>query len=160
MRNSGNRLVDANGDPVPSAPYAYGGRHSNASQNRMAAIVENPGEFTDAEVRVIAFFLFRSPDHGQPVRRTTNQIAASLGMTRQGYSRIVKRLKERRILIAKETVGRTTFYALTPYLGGHGAGLDQREAIREVNPPELPGMDIKPADVENVVSVASRRRTG
>ncbi|WP_208886702.1 MarR family transcriptional regulator [Streptomyces sp. PBH53] len=125
----------------------------------MSAIVENPGEFTDAEVRVIAFYLFRSPGQGQPVRQTTNEIAAKLGMTRQGYSRIVKRLKERRILIAKETVGRSTFYTLTPYLGGHGSGLDQREAIREVNPPELPGMDIKPADVGNVVSVVSRRRT-
>lgn len=159
MRSSGNRLVDANGDPVPSAPYAYGGPHSNASQNRMAAIVENPSEFTDAEVRVITFFLFRSPGQGQPVRSTTNEIAEKLGMTRQGYSRIVKRLRQRRILIARETVGRSTFYALSPYLGGQGSGLDQREAIREVNPPELPGMDVKPADVGNVVSVAARRRT-
>ncbi|MFE7365914.1 ArsR/SmtB family transcription factor [[Kitasatospora] papulosa] len=158
MRNSGNRLVDANGDVVPSAPYAYGGPHSNASQNRLAAILEAPGEFTDAEVRVIMWYLMRSPGQGEPVRHTVTDVAAVLGMTRQGLSRIVKRLRERRILVERDRVGRTPFYALSPYLGGQGSGLDQRNAIRECNPPEIPGVDVKAADVAPPTRAASTWR--
>lgn len=158
MRSSGNRLVDAHGDPVPSAPYSYGGPHSNVSQNRLAAILESPGEFTDAEVRVIMWYAVRSTGHNEPVRQTVTDIAKLLGMTRQGLTRIVKRLRERRILTERDRVGRTPFYSLSPYLGGQGSGLDQRDAIRTCNPPEIPGMDIKAADIGPTVRAADSWR--
>ena len=159
MRNSGNRLVDAHGDPVPTAAYNYGGPHSNVSQNRLAAILEAPGEFTDAEVRVIMWYALRSTGHSEPVRRTVTEIAGLLGMSRQGLTRIVKRLRERRILIERDRIGRTPFYGLSPYLGGQGSGLEQRNAIRSCNPPEIPGTDIKAADVAPVRSADTWRRS-
>ncbi|MCD9145918.1 helix-turn-helix transcriptional regulator [Streptomyces albireticuli] len=156
MRNAGTRLVDAQGNVVPSAPYAYGGAHSSGSQARLGAILEDPETFSDAEARVIMWYLFRSPGHGEPVRMMVSDIADRLGMTRQGLTRIVKRLRERRILIERDRVGRTPFYAISPYLGGHGPGLEQRSAIRECNPPEIPAADIKAAPITPVRSTTRR----
>lgn len=149
---------DEHGVPIPVAHYAYGGAYSSGSQSRLGAILES-GEFTDAEVRVVMWYLFRSPGQGEPVKLTAQEIADRLRMTRQALRRIIKRLEARRILVARGSMGRTTFYAISPYLGGHGSGRDQREAIRSCNPPEIPGTEIKPADVGNVIDVTSRRRT-
>ncbi|MDV9190949.1 MarR family transcriptional regulator [Streptomyces sp. SR27] len=127
--------------------YAYGGAHSNASQARCAELLEDREHFTDAEARVVMWFLMRSPGHGEPIRMSLQQIADRLHLQRPALSNIVKRLKERRVLIPRDKAGRTQFYALNPYLGGLGSAEDQREAIRGCNPPELPTMEIAPADV-------------
>ncbi|WP_432034464.1 MarR family transcriptional regulator [Streptomyces antibioticus] len=129
------------------ASYAYGGAHSNASQARCAEILEDRKNFTDAEARVVMWFLMRSPGHGEPVRMSIQQIADRLQLKRPALSNIVKRLRERRILIPRDKAGRAQFYAVNPYLGGLGSAEDQREAIRGCNPPELPTMEITPAEV-------------
>lgn len=147
------------GDVVPFAPYAYGGAHSSMSQSRMLAIVTSSREFTDAEVRVIIWFILNSPGHGLAVRKTAKQIAADLGMTPEGYSRICTRLRKRRILLERDKVGATRFYAISPYLGGRGSGLEQREAVAGCNPPVLPGEEIKAADITPVTRPSRTRRT-
>jgi hypothetical protein len=144
---------------VPFAPYAYGGAHSSMSQTRMLAIVTNSKEFTDAEVRVIVWFILNSPGHGEAVRKTGKQIATEMGMTPEGYSRISSRLRKRRILLERDKVGVTRFYAVSPYLGGRGSGLEQREAVATCNPPELPGQEIKAADVTPALRPSRTRRT-
>jgi hypothetical protein len=147
------------GEVVPFAPYAYGGAHSSMSQVRMLAIVTSSKEFTDAEVRVIVYYILTSPGHGLPVRKTARQIAADLGMTPEGFSRISTRLRKRRILLERDKVGVTRFYAVSPYLGGRGSGIEQREAVAACNPPTLPGQEIKAADVTPVTRPSRTRRT-
>ncbi|GAB2966229.1 helix-turn-helix domain-containing protein [Streptomyces heilongjiangensis] len=159
MANTRRVHYDEHGVPIPVAHYAYGGAYSSGSQSRLGAILENPGEFTAAEVRVIMWYVFRSPGHLEPIKLTLQEIAEAVGITRQALRRIINHLEDRRILLARGSMGRTTFYAISPYLGGQGSGMDQRDAIRSVNPPEIPGTEIKPADVGNVIDVTSRRRT-
>ncbi|MFH8797670.1 MarR family transcriptional regulator [Streptomyces sp. NPDC017941] len=129
------------------------------SQSRMLAIVTNSKDFSGAEVRVILWYILQSPGHGDAVRKTGRQIAAELDMTPEGYSRIVTRLRKRRILLERDKVGVTKFYAINPYLGGRGAGADQREAVAGCNPPELPGHEIKPADITPATRPGRIRRT-
>jgi hypothetical protein len=154
-----SRRQAEDGEVVPFAPYAYGGAHSSMSQSRMLAIVTSSKEFTDAEVRVILWFILNSPGHGVAVRKTAKQIAADLGMTPEGYSRICTRLRKRRVLLERDKVGVTRFYAVSPYLGGRGSGAEQREAVAACNPPELPGHEIKAADVTPATRPSRNRRT-
>lgn len=147
-------------DPTPYAPYAYGGAHSSMSQSRMLAIVTNSKDFSNAEVRVIIWFILNSPSHGEAVRKTGRQIAEELGITPEGYSRIVTRLRKRRILLERDRVGVTKFYAVSPYLGGRGPGLDQRQAVAACNPPDLPGHTVNPADITPAAPPSRFRRTG
>jgi DNA-binding transcriptional ArsR family regulator len=147
VRVTGKRVIDAEGETTPTAPFAYGGAHSNGSQPRMNAILEDPATFTDAECRVITWYLFNSPGQGEPVRLTATEIAKRLGMSRPGLTRIMKRLRERRILIERDRVGQIPFYALSPYIGGQGPGIAQRAAIRDHNPPDIPGTEIKAAPI-------------
>lgn len=158
MANTRRVHYDEHGVPIPVAHYAYGGAYSSGSQARLGAILESP-DFTPAEVRVIMWYVFRSPGHLEPIKLTLQEIADAVGITRQALRRIINRLVDRRILLARGSMGRTTFYAISPYLGGQGSGKDQRDAIRTVNPPDIPGMEIKPTDVGNVIDVTSRRRT-
>ncbi|MFC9297073.1 hypothetical protein ACFTWH_18005 [Streptomyces sp. NPDC057011] len=102
MRGTGKRVIDVDGETSQTAPFAYGGTHSNGSQPRMNAMLEDPATFTDAECRVITWYLFNSPGHGEPVRRTITEIA-------------------------------------------------QRAAIRDHNPPDIPGTEIKAAPIATTV---------
>ncbi|MEV7415165.1 MarR family transcriptional regulator [Streptomyces sp. NPDC089919] len=126
------------GGQRPTAPYAYGGRHSTLSQTYVGAFLECPS-FTAADKQVACWYLTQSTGHGEPVEETQARIAERLGLNAKALQKIVAKLTAHRILGARGSVGRTRFYAVNPFLGGHGPGRQQREVIKAWRPPVIPG---------------------
>lgn len=50
-------------------------------------------------------------------------------------------LLKRRILIERGRIGNYRLYRISPYIAFHGTGIEQREAIKTCNPPDIPGFD-------------------
>jgi hypothetical protein len=92
------RLVDADtGEPVPYAPYAFSGRHT--------------------------------------------QVDKRVGMSTDAVGKINRKLAKHRILVIRGRIGNYNFYRISPYIAFHGTGIEQREAVKTCNPPDIPGFD-------------------
>ncbi|WP_373298859.1 hypothetical protein [Streptomyces flaveolus] len=57
-------------------------------------------------------------------------------MSPDALSRVVKVLKQARLLVEAGGLGRTTVYRCTPYIAFIGTGFAHREAVKDWNPPE------------------------
>ncbi|WP_443055973.1 hypothetical protein [Streptomyces sp. IBSBF 3136] len=61
--------------------------------------------------------------------------------TPSGWPSSGRKLVKHRILIVRGRVGNYNFYRISPYIAFHGTGLEQREAVKTCNPPDIPGFD-------------------
>ncbi len=134
------RVVDEFGNDVPTAPYAYSGWHSTVDKERVRAITRRSSGFTPAEKYMVLWWIGASPPGMDPVHMTGKDIAEEVGMTADALARIVKKLVRHRIIVKTGTLGRTNLYRISPYISFHGSGLEQREAVKDWNPPIIPGL--------------------
>lgn len=78
-----------------------------------------------------------------PLRATGADIAKKVGMTADAVGKINRKLLRLRILIERGRIGNYRLYRISPYIAFHGTGIEQREAIKTCNPPDIPGFDNK-----------------
>ncbi|MBE8478418.1 MarR family transcriptional regulator [Streptomyces sp. 3R004] len=133
------RVVDEFGNDVPTAPYAYSGWHATVDKERVRAITRKSSGFTPAEKFMVLWFIGASPPGMDPVHRTGKDIAEEVGMTPDALARIMKKLARHRLIVETGKLGRIKLYRISPYIAFHGSGLEQREAVRDWNPPDIPG---------------------
>nr|WP_229869874.1 helix-turn-helix domain-containing protein [Streptomyces flaveolus] len=91
---------------------------------------------TDREFRVLVWCWFATETSEEAIMRTGADIATELGMSPDALSRVVKVLKQARLLVEAGGLGRTTVYRCTPYIAFIGTGFAHREAVKDWNPPE------------------------
>lgn len=133
------RLVDADtGEAVPYAPYAFSGGHTQVDKARVEAITESK-EFTPSQKFLVLWWIGVSPEGMAPLRATGADIAKRVGMTADAVGKINRKLLKRRILIERGRIGNYRLYRISPYIAFHGTGVEQREAIKSCNPPDIPG---------------------
>ncbi|MFD6294339.1 MarR family transcriptional regulator [Streptomyces sp. NPDC060235] len=139
------RLVDADtGEPVVSAPYAFSGRHTQVDKARVEAITESKA-FTPSQKFLVLWWIGVSPEGLEPLRATGADIARRVGMSPDAVGKINRKLAKHRILIVRGKIGNYSFYRISPYIAFHGTGIEQREAVKTCNPPDIPGFDDKNA---------------
>lgn len=132
------QLVDrATGEVIPRAPYAFKGPHAQVDKERVEAITESRA-FTPAEKFLVLWWIGVSPGGMEPLKATGVDIARRVGMTPDAVGRINRNLARHRILIRCGRIGNYTLYRISPYIAYHGSGIDQREAVRGINPPDIP----------------------
>lgn len=135
------RLVDADtGEAIPYAPYAFSGEHIQVDKARVEAITESK-EFTPSQKYMVLWWIGVSPQGMAPLRATGADIAKKVGMTADAVGKINRKLLKRRILIERGRIGNYRLYRISPYIAFHGTGIEQREAIKTCNPPDIPGFD-------------------
>lgn len=143
----GTPRFNERGEPIPFTTFHYGGGFSTLSQRLMSAILESD-DFSQADKLITSWYITNAVGFTKPVRITGANLARKLGYERETVSRsITRQLAPRRILIKRGKFGNSSLYGISPYLGGKGPSVDQRQAIKEVNPPEIPGII-----VDNAVS--------
>jgi hypothetical protein len=132
------QLVDRRtGEVIPQAPYAFLGGHAQVDKQRVEAITESKA-FTPAEKFLVLWWIGVSPKGMDPLRETGADIAQRVGMTADAVGRINRNLAKHRILIRCGRIGNYPLYRISPYIAFHGTGVEQREAIKSYNPPEIP----------------------
>lgn len=135
------RLVDADtGEAVPYAPYAFSGDHVQVDKDRVRAITAST-TFTPSQKFLVLWWIGISPAGMEPLRWTGADIAGEVGMTRDAVGKINRALLKRRILLERGRIGRYPLYRISPYIAYHGPGIEQREAIKTCNPPDIPGFN-------------------
>ena len=140
----GSRRIDRNGELIPTAPYVFAGRHHAAlDMTRIQAICDPESKFTRGEKTVVMWYIGNSPPGMGPVTKTGAAIARANGLDPDTYGKMIKKLNGMRIVLNVGSLGRTTFYRISPYIAFCGSGLEQREAIKAWNPPEIPGLESK-----------------
>ncbi len=133
------RLVGADtGEAVPYAPYVFSGGHTQVDKARVEAITESR-EFTPSQKFLVLWWIGVSPEGMVPLRATGADIAKRVGMTADAVGKINRKLLKRRILIERGRIGNYRLYRISPYIAFHGTGVEQREAIKSCNPPDIPG---------------------
>jgi hypothetical protein len=133
------RLIDADtGEAVPYAPYAFSGRHAQVDKARVSAITESKA-FTPAQKFLVLWWIGVSPEGMEPLRATGADIGRRVGMTADAVGKINRKLAAHRILIVRGHIGNYKLYRISPYISFHGTGIEQREAVKTCNPPEIPG---------------------
>ncbi|MFE0465504.1 hypothetical protein ACFW1A_40275 [Kitasatospora sp. NPDC058965] len=75
-------------------------------------------------------------------------IADKLGLKVRTVSGAITRLRTAELLIKAESHGRVVYYSVTPHLASRLGGRGQREAVKGVRYPVLPGMKGEAADDE------------
>lgn len=134
------QMVDVNtGEVVATAPYAFMGAHAQVDKRRVEAITESKA-FTPAEKFLVLWWIGVSPPGMEPLRLSGADIGLRVGMSRDAVGRINRKLAKHRIIIARDKIAGITLYRITPYIAFHGTGLEQREAIKLCNPPDIPGL--------------------
>lgn len=145
MANRPTRLVYADtNEPVPQADFGYGGPFGTFSLARFVAICSRESGRTDGEVRVITWYCGATLLRPELVNRTLADIGRDLGFTGPALSRMVRRLAADRLLRRTGSVGRSPFYAASPYLVFRGSGYQHREALKAWNPPHIEGLTVEP----------------
>jgi len=135
------RLVDADtGEPIPYAPYAFSGRHTQVDKARVEAITESRA-FTPSEKFLVLWWIGVSPEGMEPLRATGADIAKRVGMSTDAVGKINRKLTKHRVLVIRGRIGNYNLYRISPYIAFHGTGLEQREAVKACNPPDIPGFD-------------------
>lgn len=135
------KLVDADtGESIPYAPYAFAGRHTQVDKARVEAIAESRA-FTPAEKFLVLWWIGASPPGMEALRATGADIGARVGMTAGAVGKINRKLAKHRILVIRGKTGIYKFYRISPYIAFHGTGVEQREAVKTCNPPDIPGFD-------------------
>ncbi|MEV4560007.1 MarR family transcriptional regulator [Kitasatospora sp. NPDC049285] len=131
-------------EPAPHAEFGYGGAFGTFSLVRFIALCNRASKRTDAEIRVIMWYCGATLLDPGKVNRTLADIGAELGFSPDALSRMIKKLVKDRLLRKSGSVGRSPFYAITPYLVYRGSGYDHREAIKGWNPPHILGLTQEP----------------
>ncbi|CAL9656253.1 winged helix-turn-helix domain-containing protein [Streptomyces sp. enrichment culture] len=124
-------------EEVPRTPYAFDGPHVNVGIRRGRQMLSAASGLTDKEVRVAVWYWFASEESQGAVMLTQAEIAEELGMSADALGRVIKVLRQARLVVEAGSVGRTTFYRATPYMAFLGAAFAHREAVKDWNPPEL-----------------------
>lgn len=134
------QLVDsATGELIPTAPYAFLAQHAQVDKRRVEAIAESKS-FTPGEKFLVLWWIGASPAGMDPLRATGVDIAKRVGMSADAVGRISRKLAKHRILIERGRIGNYRLYRISPYIAFHGSGFEQREAVKECNPPDIPGL--------------------
>jgi hypothetical protein len=142
--SSGSRRIDRNGELIPTAPYSFAGRnHAAVDMARVQAICAPESKFTRGEKTIVMWYIGNSPPGMDPVAKTGADIARANSLDPDTYGKMIKKLNRMRIVLSVGKLGRTTFYRISPYIAFCGSGLEQREAIKAWNPPEIPGLTDK-----------------
>ncbi|WP_369214857.1 MarR family transcriptional regulator [Streptomyces flavofungini] len=135
------RLVDADtGEAIPYAPYAFSGKHTQVDKARVEAITESKA-FSPAQKFLVLWWIGVSPEGLAPLRATGADIGKRVGMTADSVGKINRKLAKHRILIVRGRIGNYKLYRISPYISFHGTGVEQREAVKTCNPPDIPGFD-------------------
>lgn len=135
---AGRAIFDELGNQIPTAPYAFSGPHASTDKRRVRAICASKG-FTPAEKFLVLWFIGTTPEGMLPVNMTAKDIAGEVGMTPDAVSRMLRKLAKCRVLVRTGKIGHIAMYSISPYVAYHGSGLEQREAVKNWNPPEIPG---------------------
>lgn len=148
------------GEPAPYAPFGYGGAFGTFSLARYVALCNRSSGRTDAEMRVLNWYCGATLLDPDLVNRTVVDIGKDLGFSPDALTRMIRKLTKDRLLRRSGSVGRSPFYAVTPYLVFRGSGYAHREAIKGWNPPHIKGLTeepesaaymlVAPADDDNV----------
>ncbi|MCX5367243.1 MarR family transcriptional regulator [Streptomyces sp. NBC_00124] len=132
------RLVDADtGEAIQYASYAFTGDHIQVDRARVAAITESK-DFTPSLKVMVLWWIGLSLQGMAPLRATGADIAKKVGMTADAVGKINRKLLKQRILIERGRIGNCRLYRISPYIAFHGTGIEQREAIKTCNPPDIP----------------------
>jgi hypothetical protein len=131
-------VVDENGALVPTAPFAFVDKHANVDKERVRAICRSKA-FTPGEKFLVLWWIGASPPGMEAVQMTGAAIGAEVGMTGDAIGRITRKLAKHRILVQTGKLGNIKLYRVSPYIAYHGSGIEQREAVRHWNPPDIPG---------------------
>lgn len=126
---------------VPYAPYAFVDKHTQVDKARVTAITESKS-FTPAEKFLVLWWIGASPEGMEPLRATGADIGKKVGMTADAVGRINRKLANHRILLRRGKIGNYPLYRITPYIAYHGTGYEQRQAVKDFNPPEIPGLTV------------------
>lgn len=120
-----------------TTPYAFTGAHAQVDKVRVEAITESSA-FTPAEKFFVLWWIGASPEGMEPLRLTGADIAKKVSMKADSVGRINRKLAKHRILIRLDRIGNYPLYRISPYISFHGTGAEQREAVKDWNPPEIP----------------------
>lgn len=120
-------------------PYTFGTFFA-ASSTRMRRLLSKRSGLSNID-KLVALWYATGTNENEPIRASIEMVAAELGLARSTASRSVNILAKHAILLAVETVGRSTFYRISPHLAYRGGGEAQREAARAVRLPTLPGLE-------------------
>ncbi len=135
------RIVNADtGEPIPYAPYAFVGKHTQVDKTRVEAITESCS-FTPSQKFLVLWWIGVSPEGMEPLRATGADIGRRVGMTADAVGKINRKLVKHRILVIRGRIGNYKLYRISPYISFHGTGIEQREAVKTCNPPDIPGFD-------------------
>jgi hypothetical protein len=93
----------------------------------------------------VLWFIASSPLAVAPVHMTATAIADEVGMAPDSVSRMLRELARHRVIVKTGQVGRFSLYSVSPCIAFHGPGLEQREAVKSWNPPDIPGWSDMPA---------------
>jgi hypothetical protein len=127
----------------PRTRFGYVAGYSTVDNERLealAAVPKKDGGLTDREFRILQWYIGATPGVNEPVMKTTAWIADRTAMTADALGRIVRTLVKKRLLLYAGEFGRQRFYKVTPYLSSQGSSAEQRDAIRDYNPPDIPGL--------------------
>jgi hypothetical protein len=125
-----------------TTPYAFLGPHTQVDKERINQISESRA-FTPGDKFLILWWVSVSPPGTAALQLTGADIAKRVGMTSDAVGRIHRKLAKLRILILAGRIGNYPLYRMSPYIAFHGTGAEQREAIKNLNPPEIPSEDPK-----------------
>lgn len=129
---------DADGNAVPKVRFGYEAGYSTIDNTRMNGIAEGVEALTDRECRVLIWFIANMPGPDSPVEMLVPDIAKRLKMEPKTLKRHIDKLTRMRLLLPGKTLGRYTFWKVTPYLCSQAGAAEQREAIKAWNPPQIP----------------------
>ncbi|WP_329572875.1 hypothetical protein [Kitasatospora sp. NBC_01266] len=138
MAGSRAQRFDADGNAVRQTHFGYAGSYSTVDNTRMNGIAEGVEALTDRECRVLLWFVANMPGPDLPVEKSGPEIARRLKMDPKVLKRHVDKLSGMRLLLPGKTIGRYTFWKVTPYLCSQAGAAEQRDAIKAWNPPEIP----------------------
>jgi hypothetical protein len=117
--------------------YAFLGPHAQVDKTRVQQITESTF-FTPSEKYLVLWWIGASPEGMEPLQLTGTDIAQQVGMKADSVRRINRKLAHHRILVRAGRIGNYPLYRITPYIAFHGTGAEQREAVKDFNPPDIP----------------------
>ncbi|MFJ1756574.1 hypothetical protein [Kitasatospora sp. NPDC088134] len=106
----------------------------------MVLILRKDNGLKPSDRDVLQLHIHGSDDDGV-LRMVQQAIADDLGISVRTVSASITRLKKSELLIKAETHGRVVYYRVTEHLASRLGGKGQREAVKTLRFPVLPGLE-------------------
>ncbi|MEV7775899.1 hypothetical protein [Kitasatospora sp. NPDC086791] len=122
-------------------PYNFKGRRYTAvADYLMVLILRKDNGLKPSDRDVLLLHIHGSDDDGV-LRMVQKAIADDLGISVRTVSSSMTRLKKSELLLKAEEHGRVVYYRVTDHLASRLGGKGQREAVKHLRFPVLPGLE-------------------